>query len=117
MKYFAKYIPVEEDMKKGDKYYQKSDPGRKIYEYIPSSHILDMNDFQPVKLFLCSKDIQPTDEVVQVSTGRRFKMGFGGTGEGFVKIIGEISPEATITEGQEFTQMEVDNLKLNNWLT
>lgn len=100
--YFCKYLPVEGEIKLGDKY---TSPGwgSDVYTMADTSGKVDYSKEQKVKLFLCTRDMQPADKVVQISTGKEFKMGFGGTGEGFVKIIGEISPEAIfIKEGDEF---------------
>lgn len=132
MKYFAKYLPVEGEIKgwcrykpTGEIFYQQfgnnamyDKPNGKL-QTITSSLIA----YEKVKLFLCSRDIDFNEEChVDVIDGRQtddsFKLGypikhfFGVNAlpwEGAYKVIGEISPDAGwVKEGDEF---EEDNLK------
>jgi hypothetical protein len=133
--YFAKYLPVEGKIKKGDKYIitKASDLGTKFgYDtgYIGTAAI----DFLPqaqkdqeakiLKLFLCSRDIQVGDTVKALLTNNDFivEKTDDSTGEVYyiaygilcparnaVKVIGEISPDATwVTEGMEFDRNDFE---------
>ena len=132
MKYFAKYFPVEGEIKKGEKvYWTDPDDGHSsgIYTVVetPTDDITLIlseyseaevlhHEIQPVKLFLCSRDIQVGDEITHLGGLKEtinseeylqkcqilFK-----TGEAF-KVIGEISPDAIwVKEGDEFDDKDL----------
>ena len=109
--YFAKYLPVEGEIKMGDKFFEE---GLGIGTRRNKEGLYD---FQKVKLFLCSRDIQVGDEVQLYKSG--FELGdkvkitsesnleIAKMGMGF-KVIGEISSEATwVKEGDEFDETEL----------
>lgn len=144
--YFAKYLPVEGEIKEGDIFLGKGELLRRIPEkHQATGCIAGIPKDQPmgfiwhctpeqtkaVKLFLCSRDIQVGDEYTCPNKGKGIDVGFGQPPQVKVfmiytkernlcpdcyKIIGEISPEATISDDQELSQLEVDGLKFNNWL-
>ena len=117
---FAKYLPVEGEIKEGDKF-------NSLYGELPGS--------QHTRLFLCSRDIQVGDKFRKLSnseiefTASKVEMGSGENyfpkemlvwhtedqlswwlklSETF-KVIGEISPEATyVKEGDEFDEEEIE---------
>ncbi len=119
--YFAKYLPVEGEMKMGDKIFFKEDNTRGLLsegglpEWVINKCVEKKH--KTGKLFLCSRDIRVGDELW---TGRKettlvFEDGANGRDEGnwchlsaaisghYFKVIGEISPEATwVVEGDEF---------------
>lgn len=126
--YFAKYLSVEGEIKENDLLINPAG----TYEYYRKS--LDItgsiyNGCKKVKLFLCSRDIQVGDMVQEIFyDGTLSKMySFGKLPnindlvilyngklhhqtriENIIKVIGEISPEATwVKEGDEFTEDEI----------
>lgn len=115
MKYFTKYLPVEGEIRKGDKVIHNGNIVTVIKKEGEGSTWLT-NGFpkygsglKKVKLFLCSKDIQVGDTVrfpdtlketivkedlLPLSSFRVY---------GYFKVVGEISPDANwVTEGMEF---------------
>lgn len=111
--YFAKYLPVEGEIKDGQM-------GISINNalYTHAEH-LGKEYGKPVKLFLCSRDIQVGDTVhylydydIEWVVDKVFKTTFkSGSTECplnvFYKVIGEISPEAKwVKEGDEFDEEE-----------
>lgn len=125
-KYFAKYLPVEGERNIGDTVIH---PGNPPVEVTESNRELLCEDCKRVKLFLCSRDMKPDDEVINI--GGYASLNHKGiyvsdsdlgdtcyirTSLGaeqcikshWVKVIGEISPEATwVKEGDEFDEEEV----------
>ena len=118
-KYFTKYLPVEGEIKEGDKYSCPHKghgidlgngiphkPKTIICTYPHSGYTC--KDCYKIKFFLCSRDIEPGDQVYS-----DFDNGYLGIAkkksEGFnFKMIGEISPEATwVKEGDEFDEGEI----------
>lgn len=123
--YFAKYLPVEGEIKEGEVYHSKWRSENKFYHYSTCAKIengrvyptegvgaesgFPLEDGTKVKLFLCSRDIQVGDllynpitntEAVCRDVEHAIKVGY-------VKKIGEISPEATwVKEGDEFDESE-----------
>jgi len=91
--YFAKYLPVEGEIKKGDKFKRGEDDictflkwlqpledGRKK-SLVQNSwagdkgiHAYFGQDIKPVKLFLCSKDIRVGDEVWSPDSNRNMEL-------------------------------------------
>jgi hypothetical protein len=117
MKYFAKYFPIEGEIKEGD----------------IGVMLLKNNIPTPHKLFLCSRDIHIGDEIWyygllgDLKQGKFYHLTKGYEGENIVdltpegegtgfdlgsdgfKVIGEISPEATfVKEGEEFEGWGID---------
>jgi len=117
--YFAKYLPVEGEIKEGELVtdnhgifpYHKGNPCQGVF-----------GNFKKVKLFLCSRDIQVGDKVVyeahldfgvQLVTNIEddevavLSKGSKTHAHNLLKVIGEISPEATwVKEGDEFDEDE-----------
>ncbi len=126
-KYFAKYLPVEGNINGGEYYKSKKYPHleAKVVTANWSKQILDFYDVQKVKLFLCSKDIQIGDKVVQ-DKEKSFNPNSLAIIDkehlemhkmyGHFKVIGEISPEATwVKEGDKFGILEVKIVGENSW--
>lgn len=132
--YFAKYLPVEGEIKEGDMYWFNGSP-TELRKDNNDAH--GMCSCKKVKLFLCSKDIQIGDKFVNPRWGL---LGFQehvctniemGSGENFYpkemiiwfkegsvnfwlpldkcyKVMGEISPEAIwVKEGDEFDEGDI----------
>lgn len=115
--YFAEYLPVEGEIKEGDKFltaegnlYIYGDEKTTGLEF-PTVRTIKYSD-KKVKLFLCSRDIQVGDRFYSISRNiydivsneHHIKLLEIQSG-GWVKPIGEISPEATwVTEGMEFDE-------------
>lgn len=126
-KYFSKYLPVDGDIQVGDSIL---DPNNNVYKctridniYLNCSGyngLVRISRCKKVKLFLCSRDIQVGDEVMDNSfTSFIWKGTFGDIIGNFYaankdntfKVLGEISTEATwIKEGEKFYKDEI------NWL-
>lgn len=119
MKYFAKYIPVEGEIKEGD--YWQSPSGQIHHHTLPFAITSDVP--KKVKLFLCSRDIQVGDKfryggqegdlsreylcVSDEENADEYRINISIVGRCDFKVIGEISPEATwIKEGDEFDDDE-----------
>lgn len=72
-KYFAKYLPVEGEIKEGDRWWVKTLP--QVYPLPADKSTLDywntqfgnQKDFSKVNLFLCSRDIRVGDKVIYKS--------------------------------------------------
>jgi len=130
MKYFAKYLPVEGEIKEGDWITDgKFNTGKCLQrdsEFLECSCFYGMTDvvnWRKVKLFLCSKDIQIGDkaiynnkEVVINGYDERFLIWeFEGmpapvnyNKELLLKVIGEISPNAIwVKEGDKFEHSDL----------
>lgn len=132
-KYFAKYLPVEGEIKPGDKFSDnqlgicirgKENPWVEWKGGI-TNLVID-EDHRKVKLFLCSRDIQVGDKVKTEGIEDRELKYIDKTGTLFFtngddceptvcfKVIGEISPEATwIKEGDEFDGYEIWNRNID----
>jgi hypothetical protein len=124
MKYFAKYLPVEGEIKDKDFYrvegittlWKNQTGGTDTSEFTcyPVERWYDKK-VSPVKLFLCSRDIQVGDSACAKGTfhniaGFEWKehhaKEYNNNADGYYyKVIGEISPEAVwVTEGMEFDE-------------
>lgn len=112
-KYFTKYIPVEGEIEKNEPF----DPIVGIYG-------------KKMKLFLCSRDIQVGDKVIledHPDFGEKIILAInegvvdlsnGGKthNHNLIKIIGEISSEATwVTDGLEFDESQIKMGYLNSY--
>lgn len=127
MKYFAKYLPVEGEIKIGDKFFNKDnnqiqtaddDQVQEGVEYWGE------NLYRKAKLFLCSKDIQvgdsvkwihdlsqPEDKVLDETLYHWWTDHGVDKKDRFFKVLGEISPNATwVVENQEFDEEEIVGL-------
>lgn len=114
MKYFTKYLPVEGKAKQG---YHIDIRSQEIIYYNGDYGETKPEFLRPVKLFLCSKDIQVGDKVndidVPVDSINNGFIYFGALSirvpvEKASKVIGEISPEAVwVKEGMEFDEEDV----------
>lgn len=121
--YFAKYLPVEEEIREGDLLLtKKGDVYIHYKKYItglpyPVMQIVSPED-KKVKLFLCSRDITIGDKLYPLEGAEDQKEGAEMTCAQDVvvfkrnrafKVIGEISPEATwVKEGDEFEGEGID---------
>lgn len=117
MKYFAKYLPVEGKIKKGD-YIIDSLGVRKVETKQGLQALESASHIKKVKPFLCSRDIQVGDKVYRekLEDWEVFDKEPEHTNHGSwgflsevkpsdFKVIGEISPEATwVKEGDEFDE-------------
>jgi len=120
--YFAKYLPVEGKVEMGDKFI---DTG--VMDMIGTrANKKGEYNFQKVKLFLCSRDIQVGDTIynkfndVGIVSEFNTKTTFWLKGESIIgiarhstgnwyKIIGEISPYAIwVKEGDEFDEDQIE---------
>lgn len=117
---FAKYLSVKGEIKEGDKVLYNG----KVYlapygkAYILEGLILDtqaqIDSLQKVKLFLCSRDIKIGDNGYNTVTNSFHLLNeplehYHGLGDIWIKVIGEISPEATwVKEGDEFDEDEIE---------
>lgn len=111
--YFAKYLPVEGEIKELDKF-------NSVSGELPGS--------QHVRLFLCSRDIQvkdlkPREDVFYDDKGMTHEVtqswidGRTTFPHTWFKVIGEISPEAIwVKEGDEFSKEEVMG-PIQMWVT
>jgi hypothetical protein len=135
MKYFAKYLSVEGEIKKGDKIQYHGIDGSfrpNIIEVKNEEHARYAEDrlWKKVKLFLCSRDVQVGDKFDQLpyGNGKAYECkeilgtflkddeGKNRVAQFCYKVIGEISPDATwVKEGDEFDKDEtIDFLTLGN---
>jgi hypothetical protein len=125
MKYFAKYLPVEGEIKEGDitissdGYLAKRLETYYHYKWLESGkrQLLSEEEtaqMKKVKLFLCSRDIQVGDKIYSfsrnvydtVSNEHHIKL-LEIQWRAWVKPIGEISPDATwVKDGDEFEEDE-----------
>lgn len=129
-KYFAKYLPVEGKIKEGEPYLNKgvlffADP---VFDEgnNPNNSNPRITNKKAV-LFLCSREIQVGDEITWIGTGGSPQTPFGTKmkhdtpltsgimHENWIKVIGEISPEATwVKEGDEFDLKDFNPISAAN---
>lgn len=109
-KYFAKFLPIDGEIKEGDKYNWLNEIHTATALTIKMGHAKTR-----LKLFLCSRDIQvgekwyleDGDGVVGSNTRKEGEDWSPIMQEKAYKIIGEISPEANfVKEGDEFSDGE-----------
>jgi hypothetical protein len=125
--YFAKFIPIDGQVKEGDMYQLLSVGLRGMEGYPkwgnPKKFVGDNHDklsrltppghIRKVKLFLCSRDIQVGDNVKErLTTGEWMDWHVYNENDldydNQIKILGEISPNATwVGEDRMFTAEEV----------
>lgn len=113
MKYFTKYLPVEGEIKKGDKFKCAKGENDRILVNEGIVPIKDTIHYQKVKLFLCSRDIQVGDEFFD-NKGNKYVYQTEDFEESYFesdlayKVIGEVSPDATwVKEGMEFNDDQI----------
>jgi hypothetical protein len=130
MKYFAKYLPVEREIKEG---YCIDTKNNKIVYYNGDYGEKRPDYLKPTKLFLCSRDIQVGDKVWAEDTSKHnlklndfgivLSLEFGGIKvrpqtlsqeyirygkDEVIKVIGEISSKAIwVKENDEFDENEI----------
>lgn len=120
MKYFAKYLPVEGEIKEGDKVKhngqivtalkQEGEGDTWKTDGLPTYG----SNLEKVKLFLCSREIQVGDKTRHKNGAESVLVPLSEEDakyrarNGFFKVIGEISPEALayVKEGDEFKEDE-----------
>lgn len=131
-KYFTKYLPVEGEIKEGDKTFECN--GNLLPHTISKDELLFAiaQGDKKAKLFLCSRDIQVgnkvkvtkdsihwfDDVVTDIVEKGYFTDSQEGAGSGYFytsnqifKVIGEISPEAVwVKEGDEFDEDEIEQI-------
>lgn len=120
MKYFTKYLPVEGEIKEGDRFLHATT--NTIEKAVHGSHI---PPHKLVKLFLCTSEIKLGDEVIHneitstpvtVDNIVKGSVWFQETPGKYAvrdcyKVIGEVSPEAVwVTEGMEFDEEQIQGI-------
>jgi hypothetical protein len=117
MKYFAKWLAVEGEIKEGDFWIAKDGS----YHTGATKSVLrhaNLSGCKKVKLFLCSRDIQVGD--IAMEEGRFIPFEYTFMMDNCIplspklfKVIGEISPDARVKEGDEFdkTQLSISTRK------
>lgn len=117
--YFAKYVPVEGEIKEGD--WKFCSNYNELHHYGVGKGIEQdtiCKECKKVKLFLCSRDIKVGDNVqyqgedwgvpITVSDHMRLTKWIKGGDETIFKVIGEISSDAVwATEGMEFDEKDL----------
>jgi hypothetical protein len=79
MKYFTKYLPVEEEIKEGwEGIAYKADVKGQFFKHSYTTNPW-YADAKPCKLFLCSRDIQVGDEMTWIGTENQHYMTKFGT--------------------------------------
>lgn len=128
LSYFAKYLPIEGEIKEGDMALKPSFKWNRIdggeiveppyFEEVDETE--DISNMRLAKLFLCSRNLNNAEKLTWIGSGEGLaETPFGGTivnikltsgtpHPNWVNVIGEISSEATwVTENQEFTEDEI----------
>lgn len=125
--YFTKHLPVEGEIKEGDKFTYSIRFGNinKFPDGITNAHLHQEDGNKAVKLFLCSRDIAEGDKIylpklneyhifkyerpsriVCESLNGMYPKEF--EKQDYFKVIGEISPEATwVKDGDEFDEGDI----------
>lgn len=111
--YFAKYLPVEGEIKPPCIVLETLTTGEKQLFQVDTKNDIDIKNQQLVKLFLCSRDVQVGDKVYEILSDKSIGDEFEWTSEiakyndsePCFKVIGEISTDATwVKEGDEFDE-------------
>lgn len=119
--YFAKYLPVEGEIKEGDHYLFEERTTKMVINILPDVIQMYVGQFgelgakeyidrhyRKVKLFLCSRDIEVGDILWSDTMGGGHYSSEFEPPKDAVKVIGEISPYAVwLKEGDEFEEDEV----------
>lgn len=100
--FFAKYLPIEGEIKKDD---NALNPSNKKVVRVNAACLKNLvtSEWKKVKLFLCSRDIQLEDykEIEKIYI-------FHDGSEQPFKVVGEISSDVVwVTEGMEFDEDEL----------
>ncbi len=114
MRYIARWVPVEGEIKPGD--HGLTETHGYVFKALKETMSLCKGK-QKVKLFLCSRDIQVGDKVLHIPSNKYIDVKYQsvldsmkekGQLDNYVKVIGEISPDATwVKEGDEFDSSEL----------
>jgi hypothetical protein len=126
--YFAKYLPVEGEIKESPLWDKKMNKARVFDISTPEKlqlfhKVMTVDNYQPVKLFICSRNIQVGDKFFHETLATKSKhicIELAGE-QGIVgddnvnyfkgscyKVIGEISTEARwVKEGDEFNEENI----------
>lgn len=132
MKYFAKYLPVEGEIKEGDAAVYLGSPGSSpviLSQFADFDYYNKKGFYKKVKLFLCSRDIQVGDKVWDIAFNKFVDVEKPTHTKGlffindcilidennleymyerYLKVIGEVSPAAIwIKEGMEFDEDQI----------
>lgn len=128
MKYFAKYLPVEGEIKETDTHFFNV-KDNKLWSFKNHKHenVIELqevyvDEYKRAKLFLCSRDIQVGDKIryfenpfVEVEWTKHIDFSKSNTYTGAdkpdaFKVIGEVSPDALsyVKEGDEFDEGQVN---------
>lgn len=122
--FFAKYLPIEGEIKKDD---NALNPSNKKVVRVNAACLKNLvtPEWKKVKLFLCSRDIQVGDDIQHTSGENGVcdeiigdALHFSGDIEGhyssinqWFKVIGKISPDAVwVKEGMEFDKGELSKV-------
>jgi hypothetical protein len=142
-KYIVKYIPVDDEIKSGDKYLHKNGHVQTTSKNLPLTTLKYINEnCKKVELFLCSRDIQVGDEIVPILNwetplvcdpikvykegdkgpiGEPYQIWNERLGFSYMKILGRLSPHATwVKENDEIDEimyecMHVDAFGESYW--
>lgn len=110
--FFAKYLPIEGEIKKDD---NALNPSNKKVVRVNAACLKNLVtlEWKKVKLFLCSRDIQVGDKFIHPNdlsktfTATEDTIDWHSTIDTF-KVIGEISPkDVWVKEGMEFDEKEI----------
>ena len=120
--YFTKYLPVEGEIESNyDQLYKAIDPNR-IFEYQGKRIKWELNGkITPVKLFLCSRDIQVGDTVIALDGKPIVPQSESdlaiSKAEIHYKVIGEVSSEALtwVKDGDEFDEENLTVRTESEW--
>lgn len=128
MKYFAKYLPEEGEIREGDLFINPLTDIVKSASKSDLEGIINCNNTgcRKVKMHLCSRDIEVGDEIwtglgknkLVIEDGSEGREGGFWTHKSAVtkydfKDIGEVSPEARwVVEGDEFTEYDLRRMAI-----
>jgi len=123
LKYFCKYLPVEGEIKEGDKFLFKSSQTiftagqieNKMIEEFNHDKYFSIEDCKKVKLFLCCRNIQVGDKVKYKDVSTEIEIPIDKENWSWLSkhaswsVIGEISTDAVwVKEGNEFAEDEIE---------
>ena len=137
--FFAKYLPVPGEIKESDRAFWNVQTNRVFAPSLDEKNIGNWKSLlrkvrtaqhRPVKLFLCTRNIQVGDEVMDINSNQTFIVGNIKGDEVYdkkdnwvrlkkncIKVIGEISPEALsyVKDEDEFDKDEINIVGENSW--
>ena len=125
LKYFCKYLPVEGEIKEGDKvlYLGKlrevSLMDNRLIIWGGEAFVQILTE-KKVKLFLCSRDIEMGNKVLgNIESKEEYTFMEGMNAKYCTKVVGEISKDALsyVKEGMEYDEEDVKNtnVRLFSW--